>query len=160
MCKAGKAVTKLKIVIGADHAGYSLKEELKAVLQQEGIEFLDVGTMNEESVDYPDFAEDVARKVASKNFDRGVLICGTGIGVAIAANKVKGIRAANCSEPVSARLSREHNNANVLTIGSRIVGSEMAKEILRAWLKAEFEGGRHARRVDKISKIEERSGED
>ncbi len=149
----------MKIVLGADHAGYDLKEELKSILQQEGAEFLDVGTLNgEESVDYPDYAEAVARKVASGEFDRGVIVCGTGIGVAIAANKVKGIRAANCDNPVSARFSREHNDANVLTMGSRIIGSEVAKEILRVWLKAQFEGGRHAGRVDKISKIEERSG--
>lgn len=149
----------MKIVLGADHAGYNLKEELKSILQQEGAEFLDVGTLNgEESVDYPDYAEAVARKVASGGFDRGVIVCGTGIGVAIAANKVKGIRAANCDNPVSARFSREHNDANVLTMGSRIIGSEVAKEILCVWLKAQFEGGRHAGRVDKISEIEERSG--
>lgn len=150
---------RLKIVIGADHAGYGLKEELKSVLREEGVEFLDVGTMNgEESVDYPDFAEAVARKVANHEFDRGVIICGTGIGVAIAANKVPGIRAANCSDPVSARYSRQHNDANVLTVGERIVGVAVAQEILRAWLRAEFEGGRHARRVNKISEIERRSG--
>ncbi len=149
----------MKIVLGADHAGYGLKEELKLVLRQEGIEFLDVGTLNgEESVDYPDYAEAVARKVASGDFDRGVIICGTGIGVAIAANKVKGVRAANCDNPVSAKFSREHNDANVLTMGSRIIGPEIAKEILRAWVRAQFEGGRHARRVNKISEIEERSG--
>ncbi len=149
----------MKIVLGADHAGYGLKEEIKLVLQQEGIEFIDVGTLNgEESVDYPDYAEAVARKVASSDFDRGVIICGTGIGVAIAANKVKGVRAANCDNPVSAKFSREHNDANVLTMGSRIIGPEIAKEILRAWVRAQFEGGRHARRVNKISEIEERSG--
>lgn len=144
----------MRIVIGADHAGYGMKEELKNVLRQEGIEFLDVGTMSEESVDYPDFAKAVAVKVASGEFDRGLLVCGTGIGVAIAANKVKGVRAANCSEPVSARFSRLHNDANVLTVGSRIIGPSMAEEILKVWLKTEFEGGRHARRVDKISEIE------
>ncbi|MHB8840771.1 MAG: ribose 5-phosphate isomerase B [Candidatus Aquicultor sp.] len=142
------------MVIGADHAGYGMKEELKEVLRQEGVEFLDVGTMSEESVDYPDFAKSVAVKVASGEFDRGVLVCGTGIGVAIAANKVKGVRAANCGEPVSARFSREHNDANVLTVGSRIIGPGMAEEILRVWLKTEFEGGRHAKRVSKISEIE------
>ncbi len=144
----------MRIVIGADHAGYGMKEELKEVLRQEGIEFLDVGTMSTESVDYPDFAKAVAVKVASGEFDRGVLVCGTGIGVAIAANKVKGVRAANCGEPVSARFSREHNDANVLTVGSRIIGPGMAEEILRVWLKTEFEGGRHAKRVSKISEIE------
>ena len=145
----------MRIVIGADHAGYGMKEELKEVLRQEGIEFLDVGTMNgKESVDYPVFAKAVGEKVASGEFDRGVLVCGTGIGVAIAANKVKGVRAANCGEPVSARFSREHNDANVLTVGSRIIGPAMAQEILKVWLKTEFEGGRHAERVSKISEIE------
>ncbi|HZD59736.1 MAG TPA: ribose 5-phosphate isomerase B [Anaerolineae bacterium] len=156
---AERRYAQLKVVIGADHAGYSLKEELKEVLRQEGIEFLDIGTMNgEESVDYPDFAEQVARKVATGEFDRGVVICGTGIGVAIAANKVKGIRAANCSDPVSARFSREHNDANVLAVGERIIGPAIAREILKVWLNTDFEGGRHARRVNKIGDIEERSG--
>jgi len=150
----------LRIVIGADHAGYGLKEELKEVLRQGGIEFLDVGTMNgEDSVDYPDFAEAVARKVAAGEFDRGVIVCGTGIGVAITANKVKGIRAANCGDPVSARFSREHNDANVLTLGDRIIGPAVAREILKVWLSTDFEGGRHAQRVNKISEIEKRSGE-
>lgn len=146
-------------MLGADHAGYSLKEELKEVLRQEGIEFLDIGTMNgDESVDYPDFAEGVARKVAVGEFDRGLIVCGTGVGVAIAANKVNGIRAANCNDVVCARYSREHNDANVLTLGSRIIGSAVAQEVLRTWLKTDFEGGRHARRVGKISEIEKRSG--
>ncbi|MBE0446509.1 MAG: ribose 5-phosphate isomerase B [Actinobacteria bacterium] len=149
----------MKVIIGADHAGYALKEELKEVLRQEGIEFLDIGTINgEDSVDYPDFAERVARKVAAGGFDRGVIVCGTGIGVAIAANKVRGIRAANCSDPISARFSREHNDANVLTVGERIIGPAVAKEILRIWLNTDFMGGRHAIRVNKISAIEERSG--
>jgi len=149
----------LRVAIGADHAGYAMKEELKDVLREEGIEFLDVGTMNgDESVDYPDFAEAVARKVASGEFDRGVIVCGTGIGVAIAANKVRGIRAANCNDTVCARLSREHNDANVLTVGSRIIGPAVAREILKTWLRADFEGGRHSRRINKISEIEERSG--
>ncbi|MDI6716106.1 MAG: ribose 5-phosphate isomerase B [Actinomycetota bacterium] len=149
----------MRVAIGADHAGYAMKEELKDVLREEGIEFLDVGTMNgDESVDYPDFAEAVARKVASGEFDRGVIVCGTGIGVAIAANKVRGIRAANCNDTVCARLSREHNDANVLTVGSRIIGPAVAREILKIWLRADFEGGRHSRRINKISEIEERSG--
>ena len=149
----------MRVAIGADHAGYAMKEELKDVLREEGIEFLDVGTMNgDESVDYPDFAEAVARKVASGEFDRGVIVCGTGIGVAIAANKVRGIRAANCNDTVCARLSREHNDANVLTVGSRIIGPAVAREILKTWLRADFEGGRHSRRINKISEIEERSG--
>ena len=147
----------MKVVIGADHAGYGLKEEIKEVLRQLSIEFLDVGTMNSEaSVDYPDFAEAVARKVASGEFDRGIIVCGTGVGVAIAANKVKGIRAANCNDVVCAKFSREHNDANILTMGSRIIGPAVANEIVKTWLGTEFEGGRHARRVEKISQLEER----
>lgn len=149
----------MKVVIGSDHAGYDLKEELKEVLKDEGVEFLDVGTINgDDSVDYPDFAEMVAVKVAEGQYDRGVIVCGTGVGVAIAANKVNGVRAANCNEPVSARFSREHNDANVLTLGSRIIGGAVAIEILKVWLATGFEGGRHARRVEKISMIEERAG--
>jgi len=149
----------LKVVIGSDHAGYDLKEELKEVLKEEGVEFLDVGTINgDDSVDYPDFAEMVALKVVAGEYDRGVIVCGTGVGVAIAANKVKGARAANCNETVSARFSREHNDANILTLGSRIIGAAVAIEILKVWLATGFEGGRHARRVEKISMIEERAG--
>ncbi|MBS3908087.1 MAG: ribose 5-phosphate isomerase B [Actinobacteria bacterium] len=149
----------MKVVIGSDHAGYDLKEELKEVLKEEGVEFLDVGTINgDDSVDYPDFAEMVALKVVAGEYDRGVIVCGTGVGVAIAANKVKGARAANCNETVSARFSREHNDANILTLGSRIIGAAVAIEILKVWLATGFEGGRHARRVEKISMIEERAG--
>lgn len=149
----------MRVVIGSDHAGYTLKEEFKEILKSEGIEYLDMGTLNgEESVDYPDFAEAVANKVASGEFDRGVIVCGTGVGVAIAANKVKGIRAANCNELICARFSREHNDANILTVGSRIIGPAVAREILLTWLKTDFEGGRHAARVEKIRQIEERSG--
>lgn len=149
----------MKVVIGSDHAGYDLKEELKDVLKEEGVEFLDVGTINgDDSVDYPDFAEMVALKVVGGQYDRGVIVCGTGVGVAIAANKVRGVRAANCNETVSARFSREHNDANILTLGSRIIGAAVAIEILKVWLATGFEGGRHARRVEKISMIEERAG--
>jgi ribose 5-phosphate isomerase B len=147
----------LKVVVGADHAGYELKEVFKEVFRSKNIEFMDVGTMNgNNSVDYPDFAATVARKVASGEYDRGVIVCGTGVGMAISANKVRGIRAANCNEVVTARFSRLHNDANVLTIGSRIVGLEVAREILTVWLVTEFEGGRHAGRVDKIHRIENR----
>lgn len=150
----------MKVAIGSDHAGYYLKEELKEVLKNEGVEYLDLGTLNgDESVDYPDYAASVARKVASGEFDRGVIVCGTGVGVAIAANKIKGIRAANCNETICARFSREHNDANVLTMGARIIGPSVAQEILKIWLETDFEGGRHARRVNKISEIEERSEE-
>jgi ribose 5-phosphate isomerase B len=143
------------VVVGADHAGYKLKEVIKEVFKSEGIEFLDVGTMNgTDSVDYPDFAANVARRVASGDFERGVIVCGTGVGVAISANKVHGIRAANCNEVVTAKFSRQHNDANVLTIGSRIAGIEVVREILKVWLTTEFEGGRHASRVEKIHEIE------
>jgi ribose 5-phosphate isomerase B len=145
----------LKVVVGSDHAGYELKEAIKKVFKDDGIEFIDLGTLNsDDSVDYPDYAAAVARKVASGDCERGVIVCGTGVGVAIAANKVKGIRAANCNEVVTARFSRQHNDANILTIGSRIVGSEVAKEILKVWLTTDFEGGRHATRVEKIHQIE------
>jgi ribose 5-phosphate isomerase B len=143
------------VALGADHAGYDLKEAIKEILKNENIEYIDLGTINNhDSVDYPDFAAAVGKKVASGEYDRGVIVCGTGIGVAIAANKVKGVRAANCNEVVSARFSRLHNDANVLTIGSRIIGSEVAKEVLKVWLVTDFEGGRHAARVEKIHKIE------
>lgn len=145
----------MKITIGSDHAGYELKEELINLLSAQGFELLDEGTYDgDTSVDYPDFAEAVARGVANGDFDRGVLVCGTGIGVAIAANKVKGIRAANCNTVEMAELSRKHNDANVLTIGGRVVDHNDAKEILSVWLDTEFEGERHVGRIQKITDIE------
>ena len=144
----------MKIAIGSDHAGYRLKEVLRQYLLERSHEVIDCGTDNAEtSVDYPDFASAVASMVASGDAERGVLVCGTGIGVAIAANKVAGIRAANCNEVEMARLSREHNNANVLTIGGRVVSAEKAYEILDTWLTTEFAGGRHQGRLDKIVNI-------
>ncbi len=146
----------MKIAIGADHAGFFLKEELKKALESRGIEYVDFGTFSDESVDYPDFAAAVAEEVSAGDFDRGVLICGSGIGVSITANKVPGVRAALCFDAECARLSRLHNDANVLALGARFLDVRRAKEILAVWLESEFEGGRHARRVDKIRELERR----
>ncbi len=145
----------MKIAIGADHAGYMLKEELKRWLEEWNISYHDFGTYSPEKVDYPDYGIIVARAVAKGGFEKGILICGTGIGMSIVANKVKGIRAALCRDPYEARLSREHNDANILTLGGRILGFDLAKEIVRVWLNTEFTGGRHKVRIDKISMIEE-----
>ena len=140
----------MKLAIGSDHGGYDLKEEVKSLLEERGIEYKDFGTDSTESVDYPDYATPVAKAVANEEYDKGILICGTGIGMSIAANKVSGIRAALCHDVFSARATRNHNNSNVLTMGSRIIGSELAKAIVDAWLDSDFDGGRHQRRIDKI----------
>lgn len=140
----------LKVVIGADHAGFHYKEIVIDYLKARNIEFIDVGTYTPESCDYPEIARKVAEKVIHCEADRGILICGTGIGVSIAANKVHGIRAALCGDTYSARVSRAHNNANVLCLGSRVVGEHLALDIVDIWLKTGFEGGRHKRRVDMI----------
>lgn len=152
-------VSKLKkypkvIAIGSDHMGFDLKEDIKSYLAELGIEVLDLGTASRERTDYPLFARQVAQTVVSKEAELGILICGTGIGMAIAANKVRGIRAAACSEPYSAALSRQHNDTNVLTIGARVVGTGLARMIVEAWLNSEYEGGRHARRIEMISEME------
>lgn len=146
----------MKMAIAADHAGFFLKEELKKSLEARGIEYVDFGTFSEESVDYPDYAVAVAERVSSGEFDLGLLVCGSGIGVSIAANKIPGVRAALCSDAECARLSRRHNDANVLALGARFLDVGRAEEILAAWLESEFEGGRHARRVDKILELERR----
>lgn len=139
----------MKIAIGCDHAGVDLKHALlDSVLKEH--EVIDMGTDSKESVDYPDIAKPVAHAVASGEVERGILICGTGIGMAMAAGKVKGIRAARCSEPYSAEMSRRHNDANVLCFGARVVGSGLAAAIVEKWLATSFDGGRHARRVGKI----------
>ena len=143
----------MKIAIGSDHGGYALKEYIKMHLQSKGIETCDFGC-NGESCDYPDIAKPVAEAVAAGKYNCGILCCGTGIGISIAANKVKGIRAALVSEPVSARLTKEHNNANILCMGGRTIGEVMAAECVDAWLGAEFGGGRHQSRIDKITAIE------
>ncbi len=144
----------MKVIIGADHAGYHLKEEIVKFFEEENIDYEDIGTDSTESVDYPDYAAGVAKKVAAGEGRLGILICGTGIGMSIAANKFKGIRAAHCHDTVSARDTRRHNDSNVLTMGGRIIGPELAREIVRVWLEESFDGGRHQRRVDKIGKTE------
>lgn len=144
----------MKIAIGADHAGFELKEKLKQHLMSNGVEVDDRGTRSLESVDYPDFARAVGEDVAARQADFGLLVCGSGIGMAIAANKVPGVRAANVWSAEAARLSREHNDANVLTLGARLLTESDAAEILDAWLATNFAGGRHQRRVDKIAEIE------
>ena len=142
------------IVIGSDHAGYTLKQTLTSHLQQNGFTVADIGTDSDVSVDYPDIAQQLAIKVQS-NGSRGILICGTGIGMAIAANRFRGIRAANVSEPFTAAAAKAHNNANVICLGSRVIGSELALAIVDTWLRATFEGGRHSRRVTKLDQQSE-----
>jgi ribose 5-phosphate isomerase B len=139
------------IAIAADHAGYDLKVLLVPELKSLGFEVLDLGTNNRDSVDYPDFADALARAIEGGRAKRGVLVCGTGIGIAIAANRHRAVRAGVCHDTTTARLTRQHNDANVLALGSRIVGAEVAKDCLRAFLSTEFEGGRHQRRVAKMS---------
>lgn len=144
----------MKIGIGNDHAAVAMKNEISDYLKELGHEVVNYGTDSEESCSYAVYGEKVARAVAAREVDLGILICGTGVGISLAANKVRGIRAAVCSEPCTARLSRQHNNSNILAFGARIIGVETAKEIVAAWLNAEFEGGRHQERVDMIMAIE------
>ena len=146
----------MRIAIACDHGGFHLKEHIKKYLTEKGIEIVDHGTYNEESVDYPDFAEKLCKDITSgeSGAERGILICGTGIGISIAANKCKGIRAALCADVFSAKMSREHNNANVLCMGERTTGVGLAEMITDTWLETEFAGGRHERRVDKIMALE------
>jgi len=145
----------MKIAIGSDHAGFSLKEAIKKHLETRGIEYKDFGTYSPESCDYPDIAKEVAIALKNGEFEFGILICGTGIGISIAANKVKGIRAALCHDTFSAKAARAHNNANILAMGARVIGEGLACEIVDAFLSSTFEGGRHQRRVDKIHLIED-----
>ncbi|MBC1637720.1 ribose 5-phosphate isomerase B [Listeria welshimeri] len=144
----------MKIAIGNDHVGIELKPIIIQFLKELGHEVEDFGAFTNERTDYPEYGKKVAENVAAGKTDLGILICGTGVGISIAANKVKGIRAVVCSEPYSAKLSREHNNTNILAFGSRVIGSEMAKMIVQNWLEAEFEGGRHQNRVTMIAGIE------
>ena len=146
----------MKIAMGNDHSALELKNIIKEFVESMGHEVIDLGTNSSDSCDYPIYGEKVGRAVASGEADLGIAICGTGLGISLAANKVKGIRACVCSEPYTARLSRLHNNANVLAFGSRVVGSEVAKMIVETWLEAGFEGERHARRVQMIMDIEKR----
>ncbi|NLU49073.1 MAG: ribose 5-phosphate isomerase B [Syntrophomonadaceae bacterium] len=146
----------MQVVIGSDHAGYELKEQLKERLLDCGYAVRDIGTVSIEPVDYPDIAVEVAREVLNNEPALGILVCGTGIGMAITANKIPGIRAAVCNDTFAARAAREHNDANILAIGARILETESAWDIVKAFLSASFQGGRHARRVDKIRALESR----
>lgn len=146
----------MRIAIGADHAGVALKDQLKQWLIERGDTVDDVGTFSTESVDYPDYAAKVGHAVAEGRADRGVLVCGSGVGMAMAANKIPGIRAAAAVEEASARLSREHNDANVLTLGARLTAVDEARELLRIFLVTEYQGGRHQQRIDKISALDTR----
>jgi ribose 5-phosphate isomerase B len=145
---------ELTIAIASDHGGYDLKQEILKYLDASKISYTDLGTYSTESVDYPDIAIPCAEAVARGEYEKGIIICGTGIGVCIAANKVKGIRAALCHDTFSARMSRQHNNANILTMGGRVIGPGLATEIVKEWLATDFEGARHERRVNKIAEYE------
>ena len=141
----------MKIVVAADHGGFELKEQVKAALVAGGEEVVDIGCFSSESVDYPDFAEKAVSLILQNECQMGILICGTGIGMSIAANRYRAIRAANCSNVHTAQLSREHNNANVLCLGARVLEAEVAIEMVRVWLHTAFSGGRHQRRISKVS---------
>ncbi len=144
----------MKIALGSDHRGFEVKRRIATVLQQMGHEVEDVGPNSKDSVDYPDYAFKVAMAVSEGRAQRGVLICGTGIGMCIAANKVKGVRAAPCHDSITAEMSRRHNDANVLSLSADLLGEELIERMLRIWLETEFESGRHARRVEKITLFE------
>lgn len=146
----------MKIAIGSDHGGYALKKLICENLAKKEIMVTDFGTKDETSTDYPDYAKQVSEAVAAKEYDLGILVCGTGIGMSIAANKVKGIRCALVSDCFSARATRQHNNSNILALGGRVLGPELALEIVDIWLGTEFEAGRHQRRIDKITEMENR----
>lgn len=147
----------MKIAVGCDHAGLKVKNTIIDYLKDAGYEYLDVGTYTLESCDYPDFANEVAIKVAQGDCDKGIIVCGTGIGVSIVANKVKGIRCAHCTDTFSAKACREHNNANVITFGDRITGVGIILDCVKLFLETEFLGGRHEKRVDKITQIENKN---
>jgi ribose 5-phosphate isomerase B len=144
----------MKVAIASDHGGINIREEIKGLMDEMGIEYIDLGCECNTSVDYPDYAVPVAEKVANGEVDRGILVCGTGIGMSIAANKVKGIRCALVHDTFSAKATREHNNSNVLAMGERVIGPGLAREIAKVWLTTEFEGGRHEKRVSKMMDYE------
>jgi len=146
----------MKVALASDHGGINLRKEIGQLLEELGIEYEDFGCDCSTSVDYPDYALPVAEKVVSGEFDKGILICGTGIGMCIAANKVKGIRCALVHDTFSAKATRAHNDSNILTMGERVIGPGLAREIAQVWLTGEFEGGRHANRIAKISEIEKK----
>jgi RpiB/LacA/LacB family sugar-phosphate isomerase len=145
-----------KIAIASDHTGTELKENIKAFLSEIGSEFIDMGSVGNDSVDYPDYGIPVAERVSSGEIEKGILICGTGIGMSIVANKFPGVRAALVNDIYSARMAKEHNDANILVIGGRVLGKGLSMEIVKTWLESRFEGGRHQRRLDKITNIEKR----
>ena len=145
------------LAIGGDHASPQLKEEIKKHLDEKNIAYKDFGTFSDENVDYPTYSEMVANAVARGEFEKGILICGTGVGMSMTANKVRGIRAVVCTDCYSAALSRRHNDANILALGARVVGPDLAKMIIDTWLEAKFEGGRHQNRVDLIMDVEKRN---
>lgn len=147
-------MSNVKVVIGCDHGGFELKEVLSAYLKAKGIEVVDVGTYDTNSVDYPDIAERACCEVTSGRCKWGILVCGTGIGISISANKIKGIRCALVSNEYSAEMTKRHNNANMIAFGGRVTGPDLAKNILDAYINAEFEGGRHQKRIDKIGALE------
>ncbi len=147
------SVEKL-IAVGSDHGGFELKEAVKALLEERGIPVLDMGTNNGDSVDYPDFGEKVARKVSRGEAEKGVLVCGTGIGMSIVANKFPGVRAALAADPYMAKMAKQHNNANILVLGGRVIDEDEAREMVATWLDSAFEGGRHQGRLDKIAALE------
>ena len=144
----------MKIAVASDHGGFALKEVIAKYLEENGYEVLNLGTYSEDSVDYPEYGKKCAEAVVSGEAARGIVVCGTGIGISIAANKIHGVRAAVCSDVATARLVKQHNNANIIAFGARIVGSELAKDIVKAYLEAEFEGGRHQTRIDMIHELE------
>ncbi|NLL07174.1 MAG: ribose 5-phosphate isomerase B [Clostridiaceae bacterium] len=148
----------MRVAIGSDHAGYELKDAIVKILKNNNYEVVDFGTCDSKSVDYPDYGLKVAEAVKEGDCEKGIIICGTGIGISVSANKVPGVRAALCTNSLMARLSREHNNANVLALGARIVGFDLAIDIVETWLKTEFLGDRHQRRLDKIEDIEKKYG--
>lgn len=148
----------MKLAIGNDHVAIEMKNEIKAYLESKGIEVIDVGTNSPERFNYPISGYKVGRMVAAGEVDGGVLICGTGVGISLAANKVHGVRACVCSEPYSAKLSKQHNNSNIIAFGARVIGAETAKMIVDEWLGAEYEGGRHQVRVDMLAEIEATQG--
>jgi ribose 5-phosphate isomerase B len=149
----------MRVAIGSDHRGFEVKRRIATLLQRLGHEVSDYGTQSGDSVDYPDFAFQVAKAVSEGRADRGILVCGTGIGMCIAANKVHGVRAAPCHDSITAEMSRRHNDANVLCLSADLLGEELIDRMVRIWLETEFEGGRHARRVEKIQRIECGPGE-
>jgi ribose 5-phosphate isomerase B len=144
----------MKIALGSDHGGYDLKEAIGRSLAKDGHEIIDFGCSGKDSCDYPDYGTGVARAVAAAQADRGILICTTGVGMSITANKIRGIRAALCADVLTAKMSRQHNDANVLVLGAKIVSEALALDIVTEWIAASFEGGRHQRRIDKIKELE------